>query len=202
VAPHVRGLMEPLFDAGTWRCVELVAADAGALQRFYDANPDYHLAAYGELPPAGTGRETFDWRPPAEWRCDRKWVLGFYDDDGDTLIGMADVLTNLLAEGVWHIGLFIVATALHGNGTATVLYDGLEAWMIERGAQWARLGVVEGNARAERFWERLGYREVRRREGVDMGMRINTIRVMVKPLGERTVSDYLAAVARDRPGSP
>ena len=194
--------MEPLFDAGTWRCVELVPKDVAALQRFYDANPEYNLAVCGEPPPADAAQETFDSRPPGEWRCDRKWILGFYGDDDDTLIGMADVLSNLLAEGVWHIGLFTVGTGLHGNGTATVLYDGLEAWMIERGAQWARLGVVEGNARAERFWERLGYREVRRREGLHMGKRINTVRVMVKPLGERGVSDYLAAVARDRPESP
>jgi ribosomal protein S18 acetylase RimI-like enzyme len=91
------------------------------------------------------------------------WVLGFRDDD-DALVAMADLLSNLFVEGVWHIGLFIVATPLHGRGAAEHLYDGLEARMIERGAEWARSGVVAGNARAERFWERLGYREVRRRD--------------------------------------
>ena len=85
---------------------------------------------------------------------------------------------------------------------ATALYEGLEAWMIERGALFGRLGVVVGNARAERFLERCGYREVRRREGVPMGRRVNDVRVMVKPLAEASLSDYLAQVARDRPETP
>jgi hypothetical protein len=33
-----------------------------------------------------------------------------------------------------------------------------------------------------------------------MGQRTNTLRVMVKPLGENTVQEYLQRVARDRPG--
>ena len=107
-----------------------------------------------------------------------------------------------LAEGVWHIGLFIVATSLHGSGTAQALYAELESWMRARGGRWARLGVVEGNVRTERFWERMGYVEVRRRLGVEMGNKISTLRVMAKPLGNCTLSEYLGVVARDRPESP
>ena len=71
--------------------------------------------------------------------------------------------------------------------------------MRRNGADWARLGVVEGNARAERFWERLGYLEARKRCGVEMGKLTNTLRVMVKPLGGGKLPDYLSRVARDRP---
>jgi len=193
--------MLPLFIAGAWQCVELRAADEADLQRFYDANPEYSLAVDGEPPAADAARETFEALPPAGWPFQRKWVLGFRDDDG-ALVGMADLLSNLFVEGVWHIGLFIVATPLHGHGAAEVLYDGLEAWMIERGAEWARLGVVAGNARAERFWERLGYREVRRRERIPMGQRVNDVRVMVKPLADGDIAEYLHRVARDRADSP
>jgi hypothetical protein len=59
---------------------------------------------------------------------------------------------------------------------------------------------VPGRVRAERFWERQGYVQTRLREGVVMGQRTNTLRVMVKPLGENTVQEYLQRVARDRPG--
>ena len=34
-----------------------------------------------------------------------------------------------------------------------------------------------------------------------MGKRLNTLRVMAKPLAAGSVSEYLAAVARDRPDS-
>ena len=190
--------MEALFVAGAWRCVELCDADAPALQRFYEENPAYSQAVEGMPPPAGSAQDTFDARPPAGWPYGRKWVLGFAEDDGESLIGMADLLSDLFTNGVWHVGLFMVATPLQGHGVASALYEGLEAWMIERGAVFGRRGVVVGNARAERFWERCGYREVRRREGIPMGRRENDKRVMVKPLAEASISDYLALVARDR----
>ena len=68
------------------------------------------------------------------------------------------------------------------------------------GARWSRLGVAEGNARAERFWEKTGYVELRKREGVELGRRSHTIRVMVKALDGGAREEYLALVERDRPG--
>ncbi len=63
-----------------------------------------------------------------------------------------------------------------------------------------RLGAVVGNARAEAFWLRMGYVEVKRRAAVDTGGRLNDLRVMVKPLAVGvTLADYLDKVARDRP---
>jgi predicted N-acetyltransferase YhbS len=127
-------------------------------------------------------------------------MLGFLEAHG-TMKAMASVVSNLLAEEVWHLGLFIVATSLHGNGTAHELYRGLESWMRANGARWLRLGVVDGNRRAERFWQRHGYAELRRRSGVQMGERVNDVRVMAKALGGGTLSEYLGLVARDRPES-
>jgi hypothetical protein len=71
--------------------------------------------------------------------------------------------------------------------------------MRERGALWSRLGVVAGNGRAERFWEKMGYVEVRKRNGVAMGKRVSDLRVMVKALADGNLPQYLALVARDRP---
>jgi len=42
---------------------------------------------------------------------------------------------------------------------------------------------------------------VRQRHGVVMGRRTNSLRVLVKPLADRGLADYLARVARDRPDS-
>jgi ribosomal protein S18 acetylase RimI-like enzyme len=67
------------------------------------------------------------------------------------------------------------------------------------GAQWVRLGVVVGNARAERFWEKAGFGEVRRRYEVEIEGRVGDLRVMVKRLAGRSIAEYLALVARDRP---
>jgi GNAT superfamily N-acetyltransferase len=171
------------------------------LQHFFEANPEYFLAVNGQGPGADEALEEFHSVPPAGWPYTRKWSIGFVDTTG-SLIGMADVVSDLLAPGVWHIGLMIVATRIHGTGAGPSLYVQLERWARDSGAHWLRLGVVEGNARAERFWSRCGFAEVRKRGGVVMGRRVNTVRVLVKPLAGGTLPGYPTSVTRDRPESP
>lgn len=187
----------PLFDIGTVRAVALVEADIPELQQFFETNPEYFVAVTGQPPGSGEAHNEFHEDLPPGWPFTRKWLIGFSDDS--QMIGMANVISDLLAERVWHIGLFVVATSLHGSGTAQVIYEHLESWMRDQGAEWIRLGVVEGNIRAEHFWERVGYREVRKRSAVEMGLRFNTLRAMVKPLSGGTLQTYLTLVARDRP---
>jgi GNAT superfamily N-acetyltransferase len=187
-----------LFATPRARAVELGRDDAPELQRFFDANPDYFIAVTGA--PAGV-REALDeinGRPPAGWSWTRQWVVGFLDDD-DALLAMANVVSDLPAGGVWHIGLFIVATPSFGVGLGRELHEAIVAWARGSGARWMRLGVVVGNERAERFWLRQGYVETRLRHGVVMGERVNSVRVMIKPLDGAPLCDYLALVERDRP---
>ena len=80
-----------------------------------------------------------------------------------------------------------------------MLYRQLETWILEQGAHWIRLGVVRGNTRAERFWERHGYVQVRERGPMQMRRMSNLLRVMAKPLAGGTLAEYLALVARDCP---
>jgi GNAT superfamily N-acetyltransferase len=173
------------------------AGDLPALQRFFEENPEYHLAVEGEPPGADAAQKAFEAAPPSYWRFDKVWLIGVHDAEG-RLIAMADLIENLFVEGVWHIGLFIVATQLHGRGTAPGLYRALEAWLREQQCRWIRLGVVAGNARAERFWEKCGYHEVRKRLAIPMGRKVNDVRVMVKPLAGASMLEYLSAVTRDR----
>lgn len=189
---------EALFAAAGWRCVELAPSRIPQLQEFFEANPEYQVAVNGEPPRPEEARDEYESMPPAGWPFGRKWVLG-YVERGDEMVGMADVLSDLFAPGIWHLGTFIVATRLHGSGAAAAMYEALEAWMRANDARWLRLGVVAGNARAERFWEKRGYRELRRREGVAMGRKVNAIRVMAKPLVPGEWSDYFDRVGRDRP---
>ncbi|HUL55494.1 MAG TPA: GNAT family N-acetyltransferase [Usitatibacter sp.] len=186
----------PLFAAGAYRCDEMPIAEVARLQDFFDANPEYFVAVEGAPPGPGAAREEFESLPPADYAFERKYTLGFEDGAG-SLVANADVVSHLLAKDVWHVGLFIVATRLHGSGAARSMYGALEDWMAAGGARWSRLGVVAGNARAERFWERMGYVEVRKRRGVRMGQRVNDLRVMVKPLGG-SLAEYLELVPRDR----
>ncbi|WP_280151043.1 GNAT family N-acetyltransferase [Piscinibacter sp. XHJ-5] len=191
----------PVFAVGTLRALEFGAADVPALQAFFDANPDYFVGATGQPAEQDEALRELNDSPPAGWSYTKKWLLGFVDDRG-ALAGVANVWSDFLVEGTWHIGLFIVASSLHGSGTAQALHGGLEHWMRNAGGRWIRLGVVKGRERAERFWQRMGYTEVRQRTSIAMGQRVNDLRVMAKPLGDAGLDVYLARMARDNPGAP
>ena len=187
-----------LFTAGDGAATEVSAVDLPEVRRFLEANPEYYLRVSGEPPNPEAARQELEALPPSEWDFERKSLLAFRDASR-AIVGLAEIVANLFAAGVWHIGLFIIATRLHGKGAAQLWYGALESWMRLQGCEWIRLGVAQGNTHAERFWDKLGYRELRKREGVQLGERLHTIRVMMKPLAGRPVSDYLALVARDRP---
>ena len=194
-------MAEALFAAPGCRAFEIGEDDLPALQRFFEENPAYFEIVGGEGPASDAAAAEFADRPPPGWPWDGKWMIRFEDDAG-AWAGVADVVRNLLAEGVWHVGLFIAATRLHGSGAAAGMYAALEAWARAGGARWMRLNVAAGNPRAGRFWERMGFTEVRRREGVEVGRLVNTMRVMVKPLAGDSLEAHLALVPRDRPGAP
>lgn len=192
---------EILFAGDGWRASELHQADVPRLQAFFDANPEYFLTIGGEGPKATTAQEEFDSVPPSEFPYRQRWMLAWTDSDG-AMAGMADVVADLFAPRVWHLGLFIVATALHGRGAAPSMIRQLEQWARAGGAQWLRLGVVLGNVRAERFWQRQGYAELRQRHDIPMGVRKNTVRVLMKSLAGGATAQYLELVGRDRPDAP
>lgn len=180
---------------------ELAAEDVAEVQRFFECNPEYFLAVNGEGPRRNEAEIEFADAPPAGMSYRAMWLIGFFDGAG-TMVGMATVVGDFLVPQVWHVGLFIAASTLHGSGVAHALYRRLERWMIDRGARWLRLGVVQGNVKAERFWLRCGYVQVRERGPVKMGRKSQLLRVMVKPLADGSVADYLVQVERDRPGTP
>jgi GNAT superfamily N-acetyltransferase len=189
-----------LFAAGDVNAVELDEADLPELQIFFSNNPEYFITVHGEPPrPDEAQLEFFD-RPPPEMPCEHVLVVGFVDSQ-DCVIAMVSIIKNLLAENVWHISLFVVATHLHGSGVAHALYSNLEQWLREQDAVWIRLGVVSGHVKAERFWTRQGYVEIRRRHNVQLGKLTHTVGVFVKPLGQRGLTEYLGLVPRDQPES-
>lgn len=183
------------------RVVELLGGDTAELQIFFDQAPEYFIAVNGEPATPTEAHEELQGYLPAGWSCSRMYWLGYRDAD-DQLISVVNIAADLLAVGVWHIGLLLVHTRLHGTGLAQRLHADLEAWAISKGAQWLRLTVVVGNAKAERFWPKLGYRPVRIREGIIMGRQVNTVSIQVKPVAGGSLHEYLERVPRDRSDAP
>jgi GNAT superfamily N-acetyltransferase len=168
------------------------------IQRLYEANPEYSRQVMGRAPQQNDAYDDFHDTPPTEFTWRAQWMFGFVDAN-DHLVGVAGVVADLFAPAVWHIGYFMIETRQHGAGLARPIYDALEGYIRAQGAMWLRLGVVVGNGRAEKFWARCGYIETRRRNNYALGDKVHIVRVLVKPLCDRPVSEYLQLVPRDKP---
>ncbi|NPT61242.1 GNAT family N-acetyltransferase [Paraburkholderia elongata] len=190
-----------LFEVEDYSAIELGRGDIPIVQTFLEDNPEYFLSAEGCPPTKTQAKEEFESELPEGWAFTNKRTIGFVDASKE-LTAFATIVSDLFADGVWHIGLLILSTDKHGQGVARCLYKGLESWLKASGARWLRLGVIAGNVRAERFWERNGYLETRRRYGVVMRNATHTMRVMIKPLGEAGIGEYLSLVSRDHPDVP
>lgn len=193
-------MSEVLFETRDVYSRVLSAEEIGLVQNFFDANPEYFLTVNGQPAAPDQAHADFNDVPPAHLGFASRWFAGVFDRSHE-LVGVVEVLSDFVVPGVWHIGLLMLASRLHGRGIAAPLYASLEDWMRREGTVWLRLGVVVGNAKGERFWFKHGFFEVRVRAGIDTGGRVNSLRVLVKPMSDRDLASYLALMPRDRPGS-
>ncbi len=178
--------------------LELGSAHEALLQRFMDANPRYYHDYYGEPPRPDEAHHELHEPLPEGWAYTKRWYIGYVDASGE-LVAFANIVSDLIAPRVWHIGFLVLAAEREATGLGRVLWAGLERWMREQGAEWLRLGVVAGNTRAERFWQANGFLETRIRENTPYRSRTQTMRVLYKPLTGGTLEEYRALIARDRP---
>lgn len=189
---------EPRFSGNGFVARLARREETAAIQAFNDANPEYWLLTHGHAAPPDDAEKAFDWRPPADMSyADNLWFL-LRDERSDAIVGHLSCVTDLMTRGVCHVAFFLVATHRQGSGFAQEVHTSFERWAMAHGARWLRLRVVEINQRARRFWRSMGYVELVREEGFELGTLRHTLITMVKGLGSERLDDYLRLVPRDR----
>ena len=123
-----------LFVCDAVRAIELGDHDPPALQRFFEANADYFELVNGAPPPAGEAAEEMHAPLPPGSPYTKKWNLGLLADAG-SMRAMVNIVSDLLANGVWHVGTYIVDRPWRGTGAARRWYDALESWAAANGAR-------------------------------------------------------------------
>lgn len=102
------------------------------------------------------------------------WTAGNFGDslrsryEAQLLVADGQVLGYFVAmKGVDEVHLLnlTVASALQGQGWGRTLLDALALWSRGQGAQWLWLEVRMSNVRAQRLYERNGFRRVGERKG-------------------------------------
>ena len=109
-------------------------------------------------------------RTTADWQ---RWMspgATFILDDAGGPKGIVAGMRDESDPSVVHLMSMWVDPAVRGSGAAEALVASLLVWAETEGARQMRLCVIQSNARARRFYERLGFREngrqsVRERDG-------------------------------------
>ena len=179
---------EILFADGAVTAFRFHPGNIRLAQEFLEANPAFTEMIAGRPPVPGEAlHELTDF--PASVRPADAYVIGLRLA-GD-MVGFAGVLRSWPVEGVSQITLFQIAESQQGSGVAHVIHSALERWIIAAFApRWLRLGVVEGNARGRRFWASVGYHEMERKRGFEVGNLTHTLVIMIKSLQGGDDADY------------
>ncbi len=189
-----------LFESTSFTVRELLAEEIPLLQALFEANPDYFVIVGGQPPRPDEAQQEFDEQVPGHLSFGKRWFAGAFDRAG-TLRGLVILVSDLSAPGVWHTALFFLEGSLRRTGAAMELHDALQSYARRSGARWLRLAVIDGNAPAQRFWAKCGYQQVRTRPYPTLSGETKLARVLVKPLADGTLEQYVLLVPRDAPES-
>lgn len=160
----------PVFTVDDWSLRRLGLDDEGLVQDLSERCADYTELAEGEAVGPTAGRELLA-SAPEGWDPARLFKLGLCDDDG-VLMGLLDVAPGYPADDVWYLGLFLLDPSVRCAGLGTRLYHAFEQWAAGQGARRVMLLVVEENLAGRRFWERLGFTDVRVLPAKQMGRKL------------------------------
>ena len=112
------------------------------------------------------------------------------------LIGLADIIRDYPGVGDWWLGLLLIDPDYRGKGLGRQVYTAYESWAAKQGAQRIYLGVIEENHTAHRFWQGLGFKEIKRRPPTRFGDREHIVIVMMKAVNRLWMKDWLVTSAQ------
>lgn len=133
----------------------ILTEEADELQRLFERCDEYfELQEGAPAAPDAAAHDLAD-LPPGKLASD-KYALGLRNPAGE-LVGYVDLVRDYPGEGVWWLGLLLLAPELRNRGLGARIFDALADRAAREGARSIRLGVLEQNEAAARFWRRRGF---------------------------------------------
>ncbi len=152
----------------------------------YDQCADYTWIVEGEPVSPTAAQEEFQTVPPGRSLND-KFIFGLIDPHGE-IAGILDAMRHYPDEGVWWIGLLLLAPEVRNQGIGRQLLTRFFEHVRSQGGKAVMLGVVEDNIHAYRFWQHAGFVLVRQTDPRPFGKKMQVVQVMrVEVDIERTV---------------
>jgi RimJ/RimL family protein N-acetyltransferase len=125
-------------------------------QRLLETAPNYERLVSGTVVSPSAGEEFFDDLPPGKTIDDKVTFIARSEEQD---VGAIEVVRGWREAGYAHIGLLLIDERFHGRGVGSASMQALERWV---GSTWPeahtlRIGVIETNVAAFRFWQKLGF---------------------------------------------
>ncbi len=139
---------------------QLSGNDEMDVQDLCERCSDYSVLIEGRPPEKDAGKSILFDLPPGKELID-KYVFGVYKEN-DILIAVIDMIKDYKEAGEWIIGLLMIDPSERGNSLGRKLHSFIKNWVLEEHGKVLRIGVVEENNRAYKFWCEMGYVEVDR----------------------------------------
>lgn len=156
-------------------------ADRDAVAELADACRDFSELIEGEYTGADAAVEDIFHSLPPEHTLADKVIWGVSEAPG-RLAGVVDMIRGYHHEKCVWIGLFMLRPERRGDGLGVAVLSAIIDWAAAQGFTELGLAVAEQNEPAQRFWQRQGFVEFRRRLGVVMGKRTNNLIAMKRAI--------------------
>ena len=127
------------------------------IEAFFEQASDYALLESGVSNPQSEATDLLYSLPEEKTEKD-KFVYGVFDETHQ-LIGVVDLIKNFPEKGEVMLGLLDFIPRVRHQGLGQAVHQVLVEKVKLAGGQSLRIGVLQENAAALRFWKALGYQK-------------------------------------------
>lgn len=173
-------MAHPALRLDGWSVARLTGPDAADLQDLYERCTDFHELSEGVPTRPTAGAEELAALPPGKDPAD-KFSFGVYAAPR-RMVGYLELMRDYPAASEWWIRLLMLDPAVRRGGLGGRICRAAAEWVGARGGTVIRIGVLEQNPDALRFWERQGFRELRRERHVSDAGHGSRLVVMARAL--------------------
>jgi ribosomal protein S18 acetylase RimI-like enzyme len=177
----------PAFQIDDSECAvcKLQAEHTAPLQRLFDKCADFVMLVEGEEVSPTAAQDIFQERPAGR-SLDDKFLYGLVERNGE-VVGLLEGMRHYPDETVWWIGLLMLAPEVRGRGLGRKLVQNFCDYVYSVQGTAVMLGVVEENRAAYRFWQQVGFEQVRQTEPRSFGKKTQSVYVMWRALTDEIV---------------
>lgn len=164
------------IDIQGYSVYRLFREDIPKIQEVFEKCNDYLLLVEGKTVEPKTGEEEFLSVPKGK-SVDDKLILGICNQNKE-IVGYLDALCGYPEEKSWWIGLLLFIPEVRSKSLGKKVMNGFIEYMLHKSVREIKLGVIEENHKAKRFWNNLGFEVILTTEPRQFGNKTHKVSIM------------------------